>query len=237
MDTDITSLSETLYQQLGDGEFSFIDLGCGTGESILYCEKMFQLGKGIGFDIDEVKIREAQKLNRNALLADVTKVAFDKKVVRFCTMMDFLEHLNSLESAKEVIFKASELAQDFLFIRHPSFEDTDYLKELGLKIDWTHWTGHTNMMKVEDFEKLFVEFGWGEYVIVPRKQILTSDNPCVVPLSAPKNTIRYDAGLHDVKPVKTFERIIWTQFDIYVKLNKSWSNSDWCEVIQQSQIL
>jgi len=237
MDTDNTSFSEALYQQLRDGKFSFIDLGCGMGESISYCEKMFQLGKGIGFDIDNEKIKKAQESHRNALLADVTKVAFGKKVVRFCAMMDFLEHLKSLESAKEVILKASGLAQDFLFIRHPSFEDIDYLRDLGMKIDWTHWTGHTNMMKVEDFENLFLEFGWHEYVIVPRKQILTSDNPCIVPLSAPKNTIRYDPELHDKKPIKTFERIIWTQFDIYVKLNKTWSHKEWNEVIQKSQIL
>lgn len=153
-------LNHKLLEELVRGNFEFVDLGCGTGESIGFCERKFKHRPGIGFDISEKKIEGARINGQTAVLADVTQTEFPKGCVSFCTMMDFLEHLFSLEAAITMLERAGRLARDFLFIRHPSFEDIDCLANCGLKLDWTDWKGHRNMMLLDDFHSVFKSLGW-----------------------------------------------------------------------------
>ncbi|MCB0336056.1 MAG: class I SAM-dependent methyltransferase, partial [Bdellovibrionales bacterium] len=143
--------AEDELARLARGEFEFIDLGCGTGESIGFVAKKFGYQNGVGIDISRRKIAGALENGYRVLLADVTKTPLPKKSVSFTSMMDFLEHLPSLVHAEEVIRASAELSRDFLYIRHPSFEDIDYLKQYGVKLCWTDWHGHTNMMLLSEY--------------------------------------------------------------------------------------
>jgi hypothetical protein len=212
------ALSTELLQQLAAGEFDFIDLGAGTGESITKAQKKFQAGPGIGFDLDAAKVTTAQARGIPMLVQDVTKMAHLSKCVSFVTMMDFLEHLYSRQAAKEVLQAAVETARDFLFIRHPNFDNDEYLAQFGLKFAWSDWTGHQNMMTVNEFHQVFRQLGGLESVVIPRKQVLDSSHRSIVPLSAPTDTIYYDEKEHGKKEKVFFEIPVYTQFDIFVRV-------------------
>ena len=223
-----------LLKQVRDGVFQFVDLGCGTGESILYCEKKFSVGPGVGFDISQRKIDGARANNNPVALADVTKLDFPENCVSFTSMMDFLEHLYTLSDAIKILEAVGKLSKDFLFIRHPSFEDTEYLAEYGLRVNWSKWTGHRNMMEIQDFHRVFSNFGWKDYIVIPQKQIISSHHPAIVPLEAPVDTVVYDEKLHREKPRIYFSRPVYTQFDIFVRLNPEMPDSSWQAAVETS---
>lgn len=223
--------TETLLAQLRDGKFTFIDLGCGTGEFIRNAEKRYGAGCGVGFDISERKVQQAQAKGVPVALADITKLEFPSHVVRFATMMDFLEHLYTIEDAVKILRAAGHLCRDFIYIRHPSFEDVAYLASLGLKLGWTHWTGHRNMMTLAQFAEVFDRLGWARYHIIPRKKIVDSRHPAIVPLTAPIDCVRYDPAAHGPKPLVLFTRPVFSQFDIIVQLNPDMDQADWDQVV------
>lgn len=241
MGSNLDEELELLTNALAEDTYEFIDLGCGSGESIGKCVKQFSALGGIGVDISDEKISRARDAGYTAFCADVTKARLPEKSVRFCTMLDFLEHLENQHEAELIIEQAKAIARDFLYIRHPSFENINYLKNLDLKITWTDWSegeyfGHSNMMTLEDFDDVFRSLDLLEYVVVPQNQILDSSHQCVLPLSAPTNTTRYSETLHGHKPLKFFDRPLWSQFDIFVKLNPNLPHSDFAEVVKTCMI-
>lgn len=150
-------------------------------------------------------------------------------------MMDFLEHLPSLEHATNVLIHAAEAAHDFLFIRHRSLEDVEFLAEHDLKLTWTDWSGHTNMMRISDFESLFAAHSLSDYVLIPRKKIETSMDDVIVPSQAPTDTIRYSVEEHGYKKFKIFDdHNVFAQFDIFVRLNEDIDDGRWHEIIGPS---
>jgi SAM-dependent methyltransferase len=142
-------------------------------------------------------------------------------------MCDFLEHLPDEAAAGRVLKTFARAARHFLFIRHPSFDDVEYLRDLGLKLGWTDWSSHTNMMRTKDFRRLFAELGWGDYVIVPHGEILDSLHPAIVPLSAPINTEEHDDALFGRKPRIEFDPPVYAKFDIFVRLNPGLDDETW----------
>ena len=233
----INDSDRALLHDIAQGKFAFVDFGCGTGESIGYCQKRFGLGPGFGIEVSERKLQQARKSGHAVIAADVTETTLPEGCVSFCTMLDFLEHLPSQDAGAAVLRSAGRIARDFLFVRHPSFEDIDYLAGLGLKLDWTDWIGHKNMMRLGDFAKVFRGLSWDEYVIIPQKQILDSSHPAVVPLTMPTDTVRYDAEKHGPKPLVYFNRPIWTQFDMFVRLNPAMDEKAWRRVLASVSLL
>lgn len=228
---ELDNVTLGLLQYLRRGEFDFADLGCGTGESITFCRKRFRARRGIGFEISDTKIKKARAARHAIAHADVTKLDFPDNCVSFCTMLDFLEHLFTEEDACRILSAAGRMARDFLFIRHPSFEDIEYLAGHDLKIDWTDWRGHRNPLLLSDYDRIFRSLGWSDYVVIHQKQIVDSRHPAIVPLTAPIDTVRYDADLHGPKPHVLFHKPVWTQFDIFVRLNPDLPDERWDQVI------
>lgn len=220
-----------LLQDLSRGSFDFADLGCGTGESITYCQKRFRSGPGLGFDISDTKIEKARAAGYSIAHADVTQLDFPDNCVSYCTMLDFLEHLYSEEDACRILSAAGRMARDFLFIRHPSFEDIDFLAEHNLKLGWTDWRGHRNPLLLSDYDRIFRSFGWSDYVVIHQKQIVDSQHSAIVPVTAPTDTVRYDPDVHGPKPRVSFHKAVWTQFDIFVRLNPEMSDDRWDRII------
>lgn len=209
------------------GRFAFIDLGSGTGGSIDYCVRRFGRAPGRGFELDPRKVAEARRAGFDVVEADVRLVRVPDRSVEFVSAMDFLEHLPDVATAASVLERFARVARDFLFIRHPSFEDAEYLANLGLRFSWSDWRGHPNMMEIEDFVTLFRHFGWTEYAIVPRNLITDSMDTRVVPLSAPTDTVVYDPSVLEPKPRVRFERPVFAQYDIFVRLSEGLNDADW----------
>jgi hypothetical protein len=71
---------------------------------------------------------------------------------------------------------------------------------------------------------------------MPLKQIFDSSHPAVVPLNAPISSVRYDPLTMDPKKRVTFTRPVWTQFDIFVRLNPEMSDLDWERAVSSSSL-
>lgn len=205
------------YDALASGRYVFADLGSGRGGSIEHCVKRFARGSGMGFELDPNDVVEARRAGHHVFQSDVRLVRLPPKSVAFVSAMDFLEHLPTEADAAAVLEHAAPAAREFLFIRHPSFEEMEYLAALGLKYCWSDWNEHTNLMKIADYHRLFERFGWREYAIFPRGLMVDSSDDQLVPLSAPTDTQVYDPVAHEPKPAVRFDRPIYTQFDIFVR--------------------
>lgn len=213
-------------------QYDFLDLGCKNGGSIGYCAKRFRTGreksdyaKGIGIDINPESVAQARAAGFDAIRQDILKLEIDHKF-KFVTALDFLEHLPDFNEVEKMLKKMSELATDFLFIRHPSFDDVEYLKSFGLKITWTDWVGHTAMMKTYDLINMFNRLGLKQYCFIYKGDLVDSKNEFVVPLNAPVDSTRYSKELGRKKLIK-FEKKVYSQIDIFVALRpiepKRWS--------------
>lgn len=124
-------------------DYDFLDLGSKKGGSIDYCVKRYsknrlQRVKGLGIDLNPEHVKEARNAGFDVLEQDILKLDIKHKF-KFVSALDFLEHLPNIAEAEKIVNKMTELATDFLFIRHPSFEDIEYLKSLNLKITWSDW--------------------------------------------------------------------------------------------------
>src|SRR5687768_3100181 len=162
-------------------------------------------------------VDEAVKAGYDVVQADALKLKFRRNSFRYIAMMDFLEHLPNAEAAFKVLKNCKKWASEFFFIHHPSFEDIGYLKNLGLKIDWTDGYDHTNPLTIKDFRAMFKKLGLNDYEIKPVKPIPSSSDKHILPLNAPHNTIFYNKKL-GLKPKLKFDHPVYSQFEIMVRL-------------------
>lgn len=218
---------EEARARLTAGEFAFIDGGCGAGGSLAYCEQLFRKGRGLGFDSSERKIDLAVAAGQIVCRADLETVELPERSVAFVSLLDFLEHLPDRDRTRGILANLVRVARDFIFIRHPNFEDIDYLAGLGLKLAWTDWHGHTNMLKLVELEDLVRDLGLPTPTVVPQKTLPDSSHPSVVPLCAPRDTIRYDSAIHGPKPAVRFDRPVQTQFDVFIRINPALTDAAW----------
>lgn len=218
---------EEARTRLAAGEFAFVDGGCSAGGSLAYCEQLFRKGRGLGFDSSARKIGLACAAGHVVCQADLATIELPERSVYFVSLLDFLEHLPDLDRTRAILSNLSRVARDFLFIRHPSFEDIDYLAGLGLKLDWTDWHGHTNMLKLAEIERLVRELGFPAPTVIPQKPILEASHPSVVPLCAPRDTVGYDPARHAPKPALRFDRELHAQYDIFIRIGRELSDAAW----------
>lgn len=199
-------------------QYDFLDLGCKKGSSIGWSHRKYG-GKGLGVDFKTEMVEEAKRNGYDAIQADVLKLKFPKNSFRYISMMDFLEHMPSKQASFDVLKNCKEWAREFFFIHHPSFEDIDYLKKLGLKIDWTDGYDHTNPLTLKDLEAMFKELGLTRYEIEPKLPMLDSSNEHIIPLDAPHDTHFYSKELGPKKKVK-FDHPVYSRFEIVVQIDK-----------------
>ena len=205
--------------------YAFIDLGSGTGGSIQYCRDRFGRTRGIGVELDGPEAAEARRSGFEVLEADARLLEVEERSVEFVSAMDFLEHLPDAASAVSVLDKFSRAARHFVFIRHPSFEESKYLANLGLKWCWSDWSLHPNMMLIEDYLEVFRKRGWDDYAIFPRNLATDSLDEHLVPISSPTDTMVYDPTLGP-KPYVRFDRPIFGQYDIFIR-QPEFNEADW----------
>lgn len=209
--------------------FDFIDLGTKEGGSIQYCKERFGVRDGIGVDLRKRMVDKAIAKGYTVIHADALEYNPPRKV-KFVSMLDFLEHLPNEQVATAMLEKYRDLATDFLFIRHPSFEDYLYLKSEGLKFTWHEWKDHTNRLLVSDYTRIFHQLGLYQYNIQYRMPVTNSSHYQIVPIGAEEDTLKYDKKLHGAKPKLKFPRTLYGQIDIFVAL-RPFSKSDWQKIV------
>jgi hypothetical protein len=214
-------------EALAAGHYAFVDLGCGSGGSIDHCARRFKRGPGLGFEVDPQEAAEALRSGHDVIESDLLTTEVPARSVAFVAAMDFLEHLPDLNAAGLVLKQFCPAAREFFFIRHPSFEEMEYLAGLGLKLCWTDWSDHPNMMRIEELMELFKRLGLIEYAIFPRGLMIDASDDQIVPLSAPSNTKKYDLSLHGPKPNVRFDRPIFGQYDIFIRINNGIGDAEW----------
>jgi hypothetical protein len=196
--------------------YDFIDFGGSKGGSVRYCERYFS-GRGIAIDINLRKVEQARAEGIDVVLGDATKVDAEN-AVRFVSMMDFLEHLPTLEDVERALAVAARAATDFLFISHPSFEGENYLRERGLKQYWWDWRVHQSHITVADYRTILARLGLSEYVVRYREPVEHSRHPSVFPIAAPESFVPYDPARHPPKRFLPFSEALWRSQMIWVAL-------------------
>lgn len=210
--------------------YDFLDLGCSEWGSIAYCQNRFNARLGLGLDIDPLKLEKARQQGYEIICQPIEQCDFPAKSFRFISMLDFLEHLPSFAVVEILLQKAARWAFDFLFIRTPSFEDVDYLRALKLKQYWIDWSGHPTHIFLDRLLSVFQRLGLEQYYLSFQKPALTSDDPCILPLSAPRNQHEYDPKAHGPKPFISFPRPIYGQIDVFVAL-RSFEQQEWHKIV------
>jgi SAM-dependent methyltransferase len=202
------------------GHYDFLDFGSGEGRSIAHCCKLFGASRGLGIDVDRGKVARAQAAGVEVVVGDILAIP-DDVTVRFVSMLDFLEHLETHQAVREALAVAARVASDFIFIRHPSFEDEAYLRALGFKQFWTDWTGHKAHVLISDFAEMFNDLGLHLWNAVFKDPVTTSAHPSILPLTAPPDQHAYDEKTCGPKPTVRFEKPVFRQIDLYVPTSTS----------------
>jgi len=204
-----------------------LDLGAGTGRRIRAEAKQFASKHPIGIDRNARKVARAQERGLPVYCADFTALdPADFPAARVVVFDNVLEHLPSVEAVEVALGRACEIASDVVYIRHPSFEDEDYLTSLGLKQYWTDWPGtHTAKIRLDDFRAMATRRGIDAVEVRAVKRARNSDDPTILPLAAPSNQHKqadergeyglYDAALHGPKPTVAFDRPVYFAFDLF----------------------
>jgi hypothetical protein len=222
-------MSAKVIAALETGRYAFVDAGCGDGGSTSHLLRRFGRAPGLGLDYHQEYIDAARAAGLDAMFCNLLMhdLLLPENAVEFGAAMDVLEHLPTERDAVTVVERLAHVSRDFVFIRHPSFEDMEYLAGLGLKLNWTDWTDHSNMMTLDDYRRVFAEHGWTDYAIRPHMRYDDSSHGSVLPLGAPPDTVQYDPEAHGPKPIVAFDRPVWGKFDIFVKLDPTIDAAAW----------
>jgi hypothetical protein len=194
------------------GRFDFIDFGSGDGESLRLYEQSSGM-RGVGIELSETKVARARERGLAVVEGDIFELPA-RPLVRFVTADNMLEHMPSFDAVEKALSVAHGVVRDFVYIRHPSFEDEDYLASLGLRQYWCNWGGHRSHVRIADFADMFERVGFVSWTHQPVGLIVDSSDPSILPASAPINQHDYDATRHGAKPNAVFDRPVHYAFDI-----------------------
>lgn len=198
-------------------DYDFLDFGAGHGNSLRRCKELFG-GRGLGIDIDRKKIAHAQEHGIEVVYGDITSLP-RRKLVTYVCMDNFLEHLPNFDVVRQMLEVATAVATDFLYIRHPSFEDEAYLAAIGLKQYWHDWTGHPSHVLLSDFCAMLKQLGARPFDMEFANPTFDSSDPSILPFSAPPDQHEYDEQLHGSKPQVAFARPVYRQLRLTAHLN------------------
>ena len=204
-----------------------LDLGAGRGRWLLDEARRFGVQRPLGIEVNAAKVAQAQAAGRPVYEADFTQLdpqAFP--AVKVVVFDNVLEHLPTLAAVEEAFDRACAIASRVVYIRHPSFEHDDYLATLKLKQYWTDWPGvHTAPIRLDEFVAMAARNGVYDFTVRPLKRALDSNDPTILPASAPSNQRKpaqargeyglYDESIHGPKPLVKFDRPVYFAFDVF----------------------
>jgi len=206
--------------------FDFADFGCSNGSSIQFGIEILKGSRGFGIALDPKKIVSAKAAGYEAIKGDFCNLELPDGCVDFTIISHTLEHLPTLDCAKEAIKNAIRISRKFVFIRGPFFDADDYLKSLGLKFYWSDWTGHTLHLKAEQVMNILEDINAPNYEIYGRVLLKSSRDATIHPLSSLTNQHQWELEKHGVKPILTLTQAIYREFVGIIWLSQDVSVSD-----------
>lgn len=193
-------------------QFDFIDMGAGNGGSLTAAQSNIG-GRGIGIEQHAEKVARAQAAGMNVIEGDIFTLPPSTRV-RYVVFDNVLEHLPDLDHVGRAVESAAKAASDFVYIRHPSFEDEAYLHGLGLTQYWTNWIGHPAHVSLSEFMRIFAQVGFAAWAMHPVGRAVDSSDPTILPLATDVDQFEYDYDKHGPKPHVTFEKPVYYAYDI-----------------------
>ena len=180
--------------------YDFIDFGASTGDCIDFAVMHLGGRKGLGVDSDPRKVAWMRERGYHCMEGDITRLDLQTDSVSFVTMSHCLEHLPNLAAVALAISNAARIAKDFLFIQGPFFDADTALAGQGLKFYWSDWHGHRCHLTTTQLVCLLRSQGLDDYVLLGCERVKGSDDPCIHPLSSPRDQHAYSPGCHPPKP-------------------------------------
>ena len=182
--------------------YDFLDFGCSKGSSLSFAMSKLGGKKGLGIDIDKKKIEECKKNGHDAILYDLTKLP-EKKLVEFCILSHFLEHLSGREEASLMVRNACKVSKKFIYIQQPNFDSDPMLLSEGLKFFWSDWRGHKfNMNSLDLFLVLrdnIQDSEFDQFSIFKKLPITNSGHNSIHSLLSPTDQFEFDEKIHPTK--------------------------------------
>jgi hypothetical protein len=204
-----------------------LDLGCGVGGSLISASRRFGVD-GLGLERNRQLVIRGQEAGREVYEGDVLDLRPDEfDAVRYIMLDNVLEHLPDLDAVEAVLGVACRMASRMVHVRHPSFEDEEYLASLDLKQYWTDWPGpggHTAKVRLHEFVAMAARLGQYHLEIRPVNRALDAADTTILPLAAPSHQTRsdpegpgvYDIARHGSKPSVTFDRPVYFAYDLCI---------------------
>jgi hypothetical protein len=193
-----------LVQHLRKDRVDFLDFGCSRGQSISTMMEVFGVNSGVGIDLDPGKLTEACDEGYDVAGVDIMELP-DEPLVRFVTMIHFLEHLSGFDEANAIVRKACRVSREFVYVRQPYFDSDGQLFQHGLKCYWSDWTGHRFSMTTLDLYRVFTGLqangDCARFTIALVHPIHSSDHSAIIPLAAGVDQHEYDPARHPKKPL------------------------------------
>jgi hypothetical protein len=133
---------------------------------------------------------------------------------------DFLEHLPSVEHSDRILEVMLQRARVGVWLRMPSFEQDmetgeGRLRAHGLRFAWTDWHGHKSHYTLAMARDVITASGFGALKVKGNRLIETTGDRCVVPVSAPTDTVEYSAAL-GARPKVAFSPPLVGQWEVIV---------------------
>jgi hypothetical protein len=202
--------------------YDFLDFGCSKGGSMKFAQATFG-GRGLGLDIDPVKVEASRAAGFDAAVQDVSKLDPETMGrVRYVIMSHFLEHVPSLHAVRDIIRSACRVSDDFVLIQQPYFDADGYLFDLGLKLYWSSWRGHPNHMTrlemLNVLREVALKTGIRRFFIGARYPIRSSKAPEIHPLLSPIDQVNWSRAQHGDKPSVNFNQPVFRELFAVVLL-------------------
>jgi hypothetical protein len=200
-----------------------IDFGCSKGGSLEFAKKRLGGHKGLGIDNDPIKVTATKLAGFYATEYDILMLP-NQKLVRFIIMSHFLEHIAMLSDVKNIIRKACQIAEEFIYIQQPFFDADGYLFEKNFKLYWSDWKGHPNRItSLEVFlilRDLQIEGYKFTYSIYAYKPIEDSNDSCIHSINTPTDLAHHELNIHpDKGPLVRFDGNVFRELIILITFN------------------
>lgn len=208
-------------------DFAIVDVCCKTGGALHEFRRSLAgqappMSACLGIDSNDAYRANASRQGFNFRSIDVQKPeAMSSAVAEYYLAYDALEHLESVEVAKRVLWTMLDNTLTSVHLRMPSFEQHQVLDDNGLRFYWTNWTGHTAHLLLSDVCAVAKEYAKPprrEVVlkIVDRGRITSSADPRIIPVTAPVDSHEYTRDMGP-KPEVRFDPPLVPSFDVTLR--------------------
>jgi len=174
---------------------SAVDLGCKNGNAMDMACKQFGYSPEACLAID-CKREYEQTIQHKGYHFLCCPVDGQTDLIEASTYLafHFLEHVPSVDDARQIVENMMRASTNMVWIRIPNFSDDELrLVEFGLRFAWTKWTGHTAPVLVDDVLRAMKKSGVQHKVEISKlKPIMNTAHAEVVFEDAPIDTVFHD---------------------------------------------